>query len=777
MAQYDTPAAQGSELWGLRTGQRMAHVLRPYLGWLTLAAAMMVAVFPALGVDLIGRGNLLLRANLLAALGPLAVAATWLVLGWRRPWLDAPRRHWSVTLLQALLALLLLIALGLLAVSQVLQSWAPGPEALWIAGRNNGWALLGQRIQGDWIGLGDHFLLWWRGVTSDGASQNDLVFAAFAGLGFWLIGVLTAGLARRTQRGLLAAAPALGILGFTLLYTDEGRLLLVAALAAAILLHLLLDQTKLHDRWIAQGLDFNPALALDRVIATFFVSVLLLALAAVAPSIGSNRIAWWYYRQMEPINERFEAASKQMFPDLQATGGVFGYGIAGGLPNEFLITTDEVERTAEVMRVRTNEYGDFDSAPPGHYMRSGTFSDYDGLGWDNPTGLTYVDRRAGEAWIDDVGAARKQLIQTVSLAFNGRVVYAAGEPIAPSVAYRAALRAPGDAALLSAPARSYSVTSLIPAASDTTLSQAEGWSEARPLPEAYAHHLTLPETVTQRTRDLALELTENQPTLYAKAQAIEQYLRGFEYDLGVPLPSEEIIDITDYFLFELQRGYCDYYATAFVVLARAAGIPARFASGFAVGSWDPTRMSFLVTEGEAHSWPEVYFPDYGWIPFEPTAGRPELVRPVEAPVFAGGNAPVAETPVEEAIATQIDWNWQMLVWLLPLGLLVWSGVTLVQRLRRRREDPWAAMLRWGERAGRPMGDEETTLEYGRDLGQHILAKATQAPDSGRIAAREVVALSHDVTDVHYGAEALRAAAIDRATARWQTLRAYLRLVR
>ncbi len=245
----------------------------------------------------------------------------------------------------------------------------------------------------------------------------------------------------------------------------------------------------------------------------------------------------------------------------------------------------------------------------------------------------------------------------------------------------------------------------------------------------------------------------------------------------MPLPPDEIVDITDYFLFELQRGYCDYYATAFVVLARSAGIPARFASGFAVGSWDPTRMSFLITEGEAHSWPEVYFPDYGWIPFEPTAGRPELVRPVEAPVAAGGNAPAAQTPVEEAAATQIDWNWQMLVWLLPLGLLVWGAVMLVQRLRRRQEDPWAATLRWGERAGRPMGDDETTLEYGRDLGSLILTRATQAPDSGRIAAREVSALSRDVSDAHYGPESLRAAAVDRAATRWRALREYLRLVR
>jgi transglutaminase-like putative cysteine protease len=775
MAPYDTPAAAGADVWGLETTRRMVHMLRPYLGWSIFLTVMLLTLFPALGLDLIA-GRTLRRTPELAAVGPLAVMATWFVLGWRRPRFDASRRRTILAVLQACFAGLLLCGLGVLAVSQLLRHWIPGPQALWLTTRSNNWPLLVQRVQGDWTSLINQYVLWGQGVASGGANQDDLVFAGFAGLGFWLLGMLSAGLARRTRRGLLAAAPVLGVLSFTLLYTDEGRWLFVGSLATAILLHLLLDQAGLLGRWEAYGLDFNPTLGVDRAVVTVFVSLSLLAFTVLIPAIGSNRIAWWYYQQMQPVNERFEELSERMFPDLQARGGIFGYGIAGGLPNEFLVTTDAAERTAEVMQVRTNEYGDFDRAPPGHYMRSGTFSDYDGRGWDNPTNLERVEERAGEAWIEDVGAARKPLVQTVTLAFNGRVVYAAGEPVMPSVEYRSVLRAPGDLAYLSAPTRSYSVTSLIPAASDAALAATEGWSAARPLPTTYAHHLSLPDTVTPRTRALAETITADAPTLHAKAQAIEQYLRGFEYDLSVPLPSDEIADITDYFLFELERGYCDYYATAFVVLARSVGIPARFASGFAVGSWDPTRMSFLITEGEAHSWPEVYFPEYGWIPFEPTAGRPELVRPVDLPDSRG--APVAAPapqPGEEA-ATAIDWNWQMLVWLLPLGLLLWGGVQLVQRLRRRREDPWAATLRWGERAGRPMGEGETALEYGRKLGTTILAQAA-APDSGRVAAREVAALSRDVSDVRYGREAQRTAALARVHARWQSLREYLRLVR
>ena len=123
------------------------------------------------------------------------------------------------------------------------------------------------------------------------------------------------------------------------------------------------------------------------------------------------------------------------------------------------------------------------------------------------------------------------------------------------------------------------------------------------------------------------------------------------------------------FLFELKRGYCDYYATAFVTLARLAGLPTRFATGYAVGTWDGYDRVWVVSEAEAHSWPEVLFPEVGWIPFEPTAGRPSLTRIGLPQASSGEPANAAEPAVEDVEPPGIDWNWQMLVWLLPLGLL------------------------------------------------------------------------------------------------------------
>ena len=246
----------------------------------------------------------------------------------------------------------------------------------------------------------------------------------------------------------------------------------------------------------------------------------------------------------------------------------------------------------------------------------------------------------------------------------------------------------------------------------------------------------------------------------------------------MPEPPDDVIDIADYFLFELQRGYCDYYATAFIVLARAVGIPARFATGYAVGYWNPNEAAFIVTESEAHSWPEVYFPDYGWIPFEPTAGRPELAR-VGPNLPAGGSGLVAPTvpAATETERTAFQWNWQMLFWLLPLGALLWGLWRLLAYYHQQREEPWNALLRWGQRVGRPLQTGETVLEYGNGLAEHILARQTQTQDVGRLVAREVTALSGEVNALRYGTATGRSRAESALRARWHRLRAYLARLR
>jgi hypothetical protein len=122
-----------------------------------------------------------------------------------------------------------------------------------------------------------------------------------------------------------------------------------------------------------------------------------------------------------------------------------------------------------------------------------------------------------------------------------------------------------------------------------------------------------------------MDLTRGHSTPYDQAAAIEIYLRSYPYTLDVPAPPPNQ-DVADYFLFYLQQGYCDYYATAMVVLSRAAGLPARLVSGYATGTYDPPNARYIVTADNAHSWVEIYFSGIGWVEFEPTGGLPAIAR-------------------------------------------------------------------------------------------------------------------------------------------------------
>ena len=102
--------------------------------------------------------------------------------------------------------------------------------------------------------------------------------------------------------------------------------------------------------------------------------------------------------------------------------------------------------------------------------------------------------------------------------------------------------------------------------------------------------------------------------------------------------------MADFFLFDLKKGYCDYYATTMAVMARAAGIPARLVIGFASGQYDYDRGQFVITLADSHAWVEIYFPGYGWVEFEPTAGLPAIERPGSEKTF---DIPTPAAPTAE----------------------------------------------------------------------------------------------------------------------------------
>ncbi|PEA54922.1 protease [Bacillus pseudomycoides] len=138
----------------------------------------------------------------------------------------------------------------------------------------------------------------------------------------------------------------------------------------------------------------------------------------------------------------------------------------------------------------------------------------------------------------------------------------------------------------------------------------------------------LPESLPQRIKDLAVSLTNEKDNRYDKVLAIENYFtdNSFVYEtINVMVPAKDQ-DYVDQFLFNTKSGYCNNFSTSMIILLRSVGIPARWVKGYTEGTLDNTFAGlesdnvYKIANNNAHSWVEVYFPRYGWIPFEPTKG-------------------------------------------------------------------------------------------------------------------------------------------------------------
>ncbi len=226
-------------------------------------------------------------------------------------------------------------------------------------------------------------------------------------------------------------------------------------------------------------------------------------------------------------------------------------------------------------------------------------------------------------------------------------------------------------------------------------------------------------------RELARSVAGDAATPYAAVNHIESYLRrSYTYDEAPPFPTslpdgiaggwpENRPPLVD-FLLNSRRGFCQQFAGAMTVMLRSLGIPARVAVGYTAGRFDPDSEVYLVLDRDAHSWVEVWFPNTGWIPFDPTPGR-SVPNPasVSSPDYApsridvsvsglAGSAvgaaedtrpPTPVTPVPELEPDPVTapalaegggsavWPW-VIAGLAAL-LLVAPAIRLARRLRRR----------------------------------------------------------------------------------------------
>ncbi len=164
-----------------------------------------------------------------------------------------------------------------------------------------------------------------------------------------------------------------------------------------------------------------------------------------------------------------------------------------------------------------------------------------------------------------------------------------------------------------------------------------------------AHFLQTPPSLNPRIKSLAIEVTKNVDTPYDKVVAIQEFLEEeYKYSLDLGAPSSD--DPLSHFMFVSRSGHCEYFATAMTLMTRTVGIPARLAKGFQKGDWNEDGRFFEVRQRDAHAWVEVYFPNHGWVEFDPSP------REAADEYFAGLRSPLARALTKRFLALQIMWR-------------------------------------------------------------------------------------------------------------------------
>ncbi|AXG05646.1 DUF4129 domain-containing protein [Haloplanus rubicundus] len=168
-------------------------------------------------------------------------------------------------------------------------------------------------------------------------------------------------------------------------------------------------------------------------------------------------------------------------------------------------------------------------------------------------------------------------------------------------------------------------------------------------PDRIAERYTqLPEATPDRVGAFTDDLTAGDETPYDEAVTVRDWLKKKPYSLNASHEAGE--PVADQFIFEMESGYCQYYATSMVAMLRTQGIPARYVVGYAPGE-RVGEEEYLVTADRGHAWVEVFFPGTGWVRFDPTgSGRLPVQNPQPPYDISLNRSAVAGAPVSISVA-------------------------------------------------------------------------------------------------------------------------------
>ncbi|NOT05627.1 MAG: transglutaminase domain-containing protein [Anaerolineales bacterium] len=478
------------------------------------------------------------------------------------------------------------------------------------------------------LGLGIRIVQWFAGYLNGTPIEDPVIRTMIWCLVLWLVAVWAGWQMWRKNRLLAGIFPTTLLLAFVINYSGKEIETLWLHLGLLLFLLGLTSFAEQRKRWELSKTDYSESTSIDTLIVVVVLAMALTVFSSMASSVSVKEIIDELRERRAQTISGTQGEALGLEP-VQGNANITGIG--SGLPRSHLITGGPQLSKQLVMTISTSELPPLPEIAhvpvPRHYWRTLTYQVYNGAGWSNPPAFG-GDVVPDEVLVDEIPSEYRALTQSVT--FPGKAgdrLYWAGTLRRADVPFKAVwLRKAESSPLLQ--------SNMFAALASTESYQAESLVlniDAKALRESTAVYpdwvrrqfLSLPDTVPARVHGLARELTASASTPYDRALAIESYLRTFPYTLevGAPPPGH---DVADYFLFDLQMGYCDYYATTMVVLARAAGLPARLVIGYANGAYDFERAQYIVTENYAHSWVEIYFANIGWVEFEPTAGQPVI---------------------------------------------------------------------------------------------------------------------------------------------------------
>ncbi|MBN1487975.1 MAG: transglutaminase domain-containing protein, partial [Anaerolineae bacterium] len=389
----------------------------------------------------------------------------------------------------------------------------------------------------------------------------------------WLLAFWAGWAVARRKQPLLAIVPACVVLLAVMSYAGEPPSILFPLMGSSFLLMAMEKQHGRELRWDFTHVDFSRDLWTDTLMFASVLTFVLLSVSAITPAISAQKI-------VDFVDKLTPARSGEG----EAVAGSFGVQQAPpverkvptsidrmrmtGLPRSHLIGSGPELSQEVVMIVRTRELPAvpdeslLPSLPVNYYWRSLVYDVYTGRGW-RTSDTNDKEYEAGDlvyGMPESIPPYQRYLRQEVQAVDElGGLIHIAGSLVAIDEVYKVSWRTQRDmfGGVVSLP--SYYATSLV-----TEI----GADELRLVQPTYPfwvqqRYLQLPDDLPARVSELAHDLTVTELTLYDRAVAIERYLRQYPYTLDVEYPPSNR-DMVDYFLFDLQKGYCDYYATAMV---------------------------------------------------------------------------------------------------------------------------------------------------------------------------------------------------------------------